>query len=92
MTARCHGILEDGSVFELSQEPGRPLKIELGQMVRGLNEGFTKLRKGQKARIVCPPEYAYGEAGSPPLIGSNAQITFEVELIDFSVPADFTIA
>ena len=52
------------------------------------------MRKGQKAKIVCPPEYAFGEAGNPPLIGPGTTVTFEVELLDFSfsVPADYSIA
>ena len=41
------------------------------------------MHKGQKAIITCPPEYAYGDAGSGDVIPGGATLTFEVEIIDF---------
>lgn len=39
------------------------------------------MKKGEVAKITCSPEYAYGEAGSPPKIPPNATLNFEVELL-----------
>ena len=44
-----------------------------------------RLRKGAKALIVCPSEYAYGEQGHPPAIPPNSTLKFEVELLHFSM-------
>ena len=43
------------------------------------------MKKGQKATIICPPDYAYGRRGSPPVIPPFAQLKFEVEVVDFKV-------
>lgn len=41
------------------------------------------MKKGEKATLICDPEYAYGARGSPPKIPPNAILHFEVELLDF---------
>ena len=47
---------------------------------------MAKLQKGQKAILTCPPDYAYGARGYPPVIPPNSTLKFEVEVLDFSVP------
>lgn len=36
------------------------------------------MKKGEKALLICKPEYAYGAAGSPPTIPPDATLHFEV--------------
>lgn len=36
---------------------------------------------GQRAKLVCSPDYAYGSKGHPGIIPPNATLTFDVELI-----------
>jgi len=42
------------------------------------------MRRGEICRLICKPEYAYGEGGSGDKIGPNATLIFEIELFDFN--------
>ena len=85
ITAHYHGTLADGSVFDSSVQRNEPFKctIGVGQVIKGWDEGFLQMNKGCKAVLTCPPDYAYGANGYPPVIPANATLKFEVELIDF---------
>jgi len=41
------------------------------------------MKRGEICRLICKPEYAYGEGGSGDKIGPNATLIFEIELFDF---------
>jgi len=79
------GTLEDGTQFDSSRDRGEPITFTLGkgQVIKGWDLAFATMRKGELSRITIPPEYAYGEAGSPPAIPPKAVLTFEVELISW---------
>ena len=36
---------------------------------------------GQRARLICSPDFAYGSKGHPGIIPGNATLTFDVELL-----------
>ena len=46
------------------------------------------MKKGGKATLTCPPDYAYGKKGSGKTIPKNATLKFEVELLDFQTPVE----
>ena len=41
------------------------------------------MKKGEISVFTLKPEYAYGENGSPPKIGPNETLVFEIELISW---------
>lgn len=49
----------------------------------GMELGLLSMRRGELARFLFKPTYAYGTLGCPPLIPPNATVLFEIELIDF---------
>jgi len=36
---------------------------------------------GQRAKLICSPDFAYGSKGHPGIIPPNATLTFDVELL-----------
>jgi peptidylprolyl isomerase len=82
------GYLTDGNKFDSSVDRGQPLNflIGTGMVIRGWDEGISKLRKGEKARLIIPQELGYGEEGFPGSIPPNATLIFDVELVDFKKP------
>ncbi|XP_037032119.1 peptidyl-prolyl cis-trans isomerase Fkbp12 [Bradysia coprophila] len=77
------GTLQDGSVFDSSRNRGKPFKfcIGKGEVIRGWDEGVAKMSVGERAKLVCSPDYAYGSRGHPGVIPPNAVLTFDVELL-----------
>ena len=83
------GTLADGTIFDSSLDPGRlPFRFLLGagEVIEGWDQGIAGMRVGGTRRLIIPPELAYGEAGSGPLIPPNAELTFEIELLDLRSP------
>jgi FKBP-type peptidyl-prolyl cis-trans isomerase FkpA len=77
-----HGTLMDGKVFDSSVERGEPAEFPLNGVIPCWTEGVQKMKVGEKAKLVCPPEIAYGDAGTPGgPIPPGATLVFEVELL-----------
>lgn len=77
-----HGTLPDGRVFDSSVQRGQPIEFSLAQVIPCWTEGVQKMKVGEKAKLVCPPEIAYGERGTPDgTIPPSATLVFEVELL-----------
>jgi FKBP-type peptidyl-prolyl cis-trans isomerase len=83
----CHyaGRLLDGTEFDSSYRSGVPFtfRLGMGSVIRGLDEAFATMTKGEKRTLVVPHWLAYGEKGTGGKIGPRATLIFEVELIDW---------
>ena len=74
--------LRDGTVFDSSARRGGPFEFPLDRVIPCWAEGIGMMKVGGKSVIICPPEIAYGEQGSPPRIPGNAALSFEFELLE----------
>ena len=54
--------------------------VGLGQVIKGWDQGFQKLKRGEKAIIIIPSRLAYGSRGAGGAIPPNAPLVFEVEV------------
>lgn len=83
-TVKVHyrGVLADGKEFDSSYGRGQPATFPLSRVIPCWTEGVQLMKTGGKAKLVCPPQIAYGSQGSPGAIPPNATLTFEVELLE----------
>jgi len=75
------GTLVNGTEFDSSYQRGQAVEFTLNGVIPCWVEGVQMMKPGGKARLVCPPETAYGAQGSGP-VPPNATLVFEVELLD----------
>jgi len=76
------GTLIDGKEFDSSYKRGRALEFKLDSVVKCWTEGVQKMKPGGKAKLVCPPQLAYGDNGAGEMILPGATLVFEVELLE----------
>lgn len=77
-----HGTTLDGKVFDSSYERGQPAEFALNQVIAGWTEGVAMMPVGGKFRFWIPSALAYGPKGAGGMIGPNATLIFDVELLD----------
>ena len=82
------GTLIDGKEFDNSsrQGPG-PATFPLNRVIKGWTEALQLMPVGSKWQLFIPPDLAYGARGAGNgLIGPNATLIFEVELLSIEPP------
>lgn len=75
------GRLIDGTVFDSSVERGMPATFGVTQVIPGWVEALQLMNAGSKWRLHIPSQLAYGPNGAGGVIGPNATLIFDVELI-----------
>jgi FKBP-type peptidyl-prolyl cis-trans isomerase FkpA len=58
-----------------------PINVGAG-LVKGWEEGLMLMKKGSKGRLIIPSSQGWGQQGSPPAIPANANVIFEIEVLD----------
>ncbi len=89
-TVRVHyrGKLIDGTLFDESYsgetptKKDKPAEFPVNGVIKGWTEALQKMKVGDKWQLVIPPELAYGERQTGPVIGPHSVLVFEVELME----------
>jgi len=81
VTVNYSGTLIDGTEFDSSYKRGEPASFPLNGVIPGWTEALQMMKVGSKWQLFLPPAIAYGERGQGRVIGPNAALIFEVELL-----------
>jgi len=74
------GTLVDGTQFDSSQA-GQPSALKVTAVISGWREALKLMPVDSKWQLFIPPQLAYGARRATPVIGPNATLIFEVELV-----------
>jgi FKBP-type peptidyl-prolyl cis-trans isomerase FklB len=81
VTTHYRGTLIDGTEFDSSYRRGQPVSFPVAGVIPGWTEALQLMGEGAKWQLFIPPNLAYGERGTGGVIGPNATLIFEIELI-----------
>jgi FKBP-type peptidyl-prolyl cis-trans isomerase FklB len=77
-----HGLLLDGTVFDSSVERRQASVFPVSAVIPGWSEALQMMKEGAKWRLFIPFDLAYGDQGAGGMIGPNATLIFDVELLE----------
>ena len=80
VTLHFRGTLVDGQEFDSTQHRGQPATLTLASGNKCWIEGIQMMKAGGSARLICPPNLAFGKSGSG-IIPAEATVIFDIELI-----------
>lgn len=84
VTVHYRGTLIDGTEFDSSHKRDQPATFAVKGVIAGWTEALQLMKVGSKYKLFIPPDLAYGPRGSGRLIGPNATLIFEVELLEIA--------
>ncbi len=84
VTVNYRGTLIDGTEFDSSYKRGQPATFPVKGVIAGWTEALQLMKEGAKWQLFIPSNLAYGERGAGGVIGPNATLIFEVELLSIA--------
>lgn len=78
------GTLMDGTKFDSSKDRGQPFSFRLGagEVIKGWDQGVAGMKVGGFRKLTIPSDMAYGSRGAGGVIPGNADLKFDVELLE----------
>lgn len=81
VTVHYSGKLLDGTEFDNTRKRGRPASFAISRVIEGWAEGLQLMTEGSKYQFIVPPDLAYGDKGVSGIVGPQATLVFDVELL-----------
>jgi FKBP-type peptidyl-prolyl cis-trans isomerase FklB len=82
VSCNYRGTLIDGTTeFDSSYKRGEPTTFPVSGVIKGWTEALQLMPVGSKWQLFVPAALAYGDRAASALIGPNATLIFEVELV-----------
>ena len=81
------GVLASGGEpFDSSRERGHAFTFTVGvnKVIAGWDEALLDMPKGCRRKLLISSEDAYGERGQPPTIPPNANLIFDIEVLNIN--------
>jgi FKBP-type peptidyl-prolyl cis-trans isomerase FklB len=88
-TVECNykGTLVDGTEFDSSAKHGGPSKFPVTGVIKGWTEALQLMPVGSKWKLFIPADLAYGPQARGGVIGPNATLIFDIELLSIQPKA-----
>ncbi len=81
VTVHYRGRLIDGTEFDSSYARNKPATFPVAGVIPGWSEALQRMPVGSQWRIFLPPDLAYGSQGAGSMIGPEAVLVFDIELL-----------
>jgi FKBP-type peptidyl-prolyl cis-trans isomerase FklB len=81
VTLEYRGEFLDGTVFNNTEDRGKPVVFPVNQMIPGWRDVITRMHVGDHWQVFVPPDQAYGVRGDLPRIGPNEALVFDIKLL-----------
>ncbi|WHZ20833.1 MAG: FKBP-type peptidyl-prolyl cis-trans isomerase FklB [Rhodanobacteraceae bacterium] len=82
VTLQFSGAFLDGTVFNSTEDLGKPVVFPVDHMIPGWRDVITRMHVGDHWQVFVPPDQAYGIRGDLPRIGPNEALVFDLHLLD----------
>ena len=82
ISAHYRGTLIDGKEFDSSYKRGQPATFPVNGVIKGWQEALQLMTVGSKWKIWVPSDLGYGSRGAGAMIGPDATLIFEIELLE----------
>ena len=80
--AELYEVVDEARLAENGYTPTPTDYSKDAKLIAGFKEGLLQLSIGDKALVFIPAHLGYGDRGYPPLIPPNADLVFELEIME----------
>jgi FKBP-type peptidyl-prolyl cis-trans isomerase FkpA len=80
------GWFLDGTEFDNTYKSAEPLEMKIGdpdQVIKGFEIAISTMKRGGKAKIIIPSQFAFGESGSSTgIVPPFTTVIYEIEILN----------